>query len=102
MENILYGLVISQLLLLPLAHKWGLDFNRMIAGGLVVGLSTGLLVDVLDFFFVLSLSSRLVSITTLVAVASSATILLGASGDSGRLGPDRKEIIAAQADETIE
>ncbi len=85
MKNILYGLVISQLLLLPLAHKWELEFNKMVAGGLVVGLLAGLLAELLSFFFALSLSLRLVLITASVTITSFAVLLFWLPrGSSGR------------------
>ncbi len=101
MDNILYGLILSQIILLPLAYKWELDFQKVIVGGLAVGLVAGLVTDVLSLLFAMRLSWRLFSLATLIVVISFVTLLLYFFRDSQRVPPDRKDVIIAPADGTI-
>ncbi len=101
MDNILYGLILSQLLLLPLAYKWELDFQKVIAGGLAVGFAAGCITDLLSFVLVMGLRWRLFSLVASIFIISFVALLFYFFRDSERVPPDRKDIVVAPADGTI-
>ncbi len=101
MDNVLYGLILSQILLLPLAYKWELDLQKVIVGGLAVGFVAGCVTDLLSAVFVMGLGRRLVSLATLILVISFVTLFFYFFRDSERVPPDKKDIVVAPADGTI-
>lgn len=101
MENIVAAMILSQLLLLPLARKWELDLNKVIAGGLVVGAAAGILVDISSMFLPLGRFSRLLLMVVLILLLSSAGLFFVFFRDSERTPPEKKNIVIAPADGTI-
>ncbi len=101
MDNILYGLILSQMLLLPLAYKWELDFQKVIVGGLAAGFVAGCITDLLSVVFVMGLRWRLASLAALIVAISFVTLLFYFFRDSERVPPDKKDIVVAPADGTI-
>ncbi len=101
MDNILYGLILSQIILLPLAYKWELDFQKIIVGGFAVGFIAGSITDLLSLVFVMGLRWRLFSLTALIFTISFVALLFYFFRDSERVPPDKKDIIVAPADGTV-
>lgn len=101
MNNLIISLILSQVILIPLARKWELDLNKVIIGGLAVGLAAGLLSGILFLFYPAGLYVRLFVIAGLIVVISSATLLLWFFRDTERVPPGGKNIVIAPADGTI-
>lgn len=101
MENLIISLILSQLILIPLGRKWELDLNKVIIGGLAVGLAAGILSALLFHFYPAGLYTRLLVIAALIAVISSVALLAWFFRDTDRLPPEQENIIIAPADGTI-
>lgn len=70
MENLILSLILAQLILLPIARKWELDLNKVIMGGLGVGLLTGIATQILFSFYPATLYLRLPAIIALIIAIS--------------------------------
>jgi len=101
MENIVFSLILSQLILLPIARKWELNLRPVIIVGLLVGLLVGIFIDILSISFTMSLFARLLFSITLILLTSLALLLIWFFRDPERIPPEKKNIIVAPADGTI-
>ena len=101
MENIVISLVLAQLILVPIAYKWELNFKVVLISGSVIGLFVGLIINVITVYFDMSLLSKLMSCLILILLTSMSVLVVRFYRDPDRVPPEAENIILSPADGTI-
>lgn len=98
MENVALGIILSQLIIIPLALKWELELKTVIPAGLVIGFMAGIGITAVSSWFTLGLFWR-VSIGVGLVVLLAATMLLQRFfRDPARVPPAGENCIVSPAD----
>jgi phosphatidylserine decarboxylase len=101
MENIIISLVLSQLVLVPIAYKWELNLKVVSISALIIGLLVGLVINIAGKYFYMGLPLKLISCFILVVLISIAALLFRFYRDPDRVPPEGTNIILSPADGTI-
>jgi phosphatidylserine decarboxylase len=101
MENIVISLVLSQLILVPIAYKWELNLKVVSISTLIIGLFVGLAISIAEVYFYMGLPSKLISCFTLIVLISVSALMFRFYRDPDRVPPEGKNIILSPADGTI-
>jgi phosphatidylserine decarboxylase len=101
MENVALGIIISQLIIIPLALKWELDLKVVFPAGLAIGVLTGITITVLTSWFALDLFWKGTTGVILVLLFSSTILLLRFYRDPARVPPDGDNCIVSPADGVV-
>jgi len=101
MEDIVIGLVLAQLLLLPLAYKWELNLKGVLIGALIIGILVGLTISIISSYFDMNLLSKVISCSILIILTSLSALAVRFYRDPDRVSPEGENIILAPADGTI-
>ena len=101
MENFILSLVLSQLILVPIAYKWELNLKIVSISGLIIGLLAGSIISIIEVYFYLRLLSKLISCLVLIVLISTLALLFRFYRDPDRVPPEGKNIILSPADGTI-
>lgn len=101
MENIVISLVLSQLVLVPIAYKWELNLKVVTISGLMIGLLAGSIIYVIETCFYISLITKLIGCLILIISMSASALLFRFYRDPDRVPPKGKNIILSPADGTI-
>ena len=101
MENIVISFVLTQLILLPIAYKWELNFKVVLISGLIIGLFVGLVINIIEVYFDMSLLSKLISCLILILLTSMSVLVVRFYRDPNRVPPEGENIILSPADGTI-
>jgi phosphatidylserine decarboxylase len=101
MEDIVISLVLSQLILVPIAYKWELNLKVVSISGLMIGLLAGSIIYVIETCFYISLISKLIGCLILIVSISASALLFRFYRDPDRVPPEMKNIILSPADGTI-
>ncbi|MDD2336183.1 MAG: phosphatidylserine decarboxylase, partial [Geobacteraceae bacterium] len=101
MENVALGIIISQLIIIPLALKWELDLKVVIPAGLVIGFLTGMVITVLTLWFALDFFWKGTTGVILVVLFSATILLIRFYRDPVRVPPDGENCFVSPADGVI-
>jgi len=101
MENFVISLVLSGLILIPLAYKWELNLKVVSISALVIGLFVGLVINVVEAYFYMVLLSKLASCFILIILISISALLVRFFRDPDRVPPDGQNIILSPADGSV-
>ena len=101
MENIIISLVLSQLILVPIAYKWELNLKVVLISGLIIGLLVGLIICIIEVYFYIGPLSRLISCLILILLISMSALMFRFYRDPDRVPPEETNIILSPADGTI-
>jgi len=101
MENIVISLVLSQLMLVPIAYKWELNLKVVSITGLIIGLLVGSIICIIEAYFSIGLISRLISCLTLIVLVSASALIVRFYRDPDRVPPEGENIILSPADGII-
>ena len=101
MENIVLGIIISQVIIIPLAVKWELDLKVVIPAGLVIGFLAGIGISVLSSWFASGFFWRVSAGVVLVLLFSATILLLRFFRDPVRVPPERDDCIVSPADGVV-
>jgi phosphatidylserine decarboxylase len=101
MENVLTGILLSQLILIPLALKWELHLMRVIPAGIVIGILSGIAVTMLPGMprsgFLPSVAIQAV----LILVSFALFVLARFYRDPERSVPDSRACVVCPADGVV-
>jgi len=101
MENIIISLVLSQLILVPIAYKWELNLKVVSISALIIGLFVGLAINIAEEYFYMGLPLKLISCFILIVLISVSALLVRFYRDPDRVPPEGTNIILSPADGTI-
>lgn len=102
MKNVVFGLILGQLALLPLSRRYGLDLGRAVPGGLAAGLAAGILVAAVAVFVPLSFHLQ-VLLTVVLVVAGCAAWFARPFFRTGEWAVQgREDVVVSPADGTVE
>jgi len=101
MNDIALGIIISQVLIIPLAIKWELDLKTVIPAGLAVGLLAGIGIAATSQWFGLELGWRIVVGVALVGIVSAITLLARFYRDPARTPPEGEHLMVSPADGVV-
>ncbi len=101
MVNIIISLVLSQLILVPIAYKWELNLKVVSISALIIGLVVGLAINIAEGYFYMSLPLKLISCFILIVLISVSALLVRFYRDPDRVPPEGENIILSPADGVI-
>jgi phosphatidylserine decarboxylase len=101
MENILLGLFLSMMLLVPLAVKWELPLKPVVITGVAVGLLSGILLSLFAVHFPLGVLQRAILLSMMIILFSGTLLLTRFFRDPERITPEAKDCIICPADGII-
>jgi phosphatidylserine decarboxylase len=101
MENVALGIIISQLIIIPLALKWELDLKAVFPAGLVIGFMTGIGISLVSPWFAGGLFWKVSTGIVLTVLLSATTLLLRFYRDPARVPPEGENNIVSPADGVI-
>jgi len=101
MENIIISLLLSQLILVPIAYKWELNLKVVLISGLIIGLSVGLMINIIELYFYIGLLLKLISCLVLILLISMSALMFRFYRDPDRVPPEGENTILSPADGTI-
>jgi phosphatidylserine decarboxylase len=101
MENIIISLVLSQLILIPIAYKWELNLKVVSISALIIGLVTGLAINIAEEYFYMGLPLKLISCLILIVLISMSALMFRFYRDPDRVPPEGTNTILSPADGTI-
>jgi phosphatidylserine decarboxylase len=101
MINIIISLVLSQLILVPIAYKWELNLKVVSISALIIGLFVGLAINIAEGYFYMGLPLKLISCFILIVLISMSALMFRFYRDPDRVPPEGTNIILSPADGTI-
>jgi len=101
MDNILLSLVLSQIILIPLARKWELDLRIVCTSALAIGLIVGCVLAVTSRYYDLALWARALASGVLIMALAIGALLARFYRDPERVPPASDDLILSPADGTI-
>lgn len=101
MENIIISLVLSQLILVPVAYKWELNLKVVSISALIIGLFVGLGINIAEEYFYMGLPLKLISCFISIVLVSMSALTFQFYRDPDRVPPEGTNIILSPADGTI-
>ncbi|RQW85656.1 MAG: phosphatidylserine decarboxylase family protein [Geobacter sp.] len=101
MENIALGIILSQLIIIPLALKWELDLKTVTPAGLLIGFMAGIGISVLSPWIASDFIWRVSAGVVLVLLFSATILLLRFFRDPVRVPPKRDDCIVSPADGVV-
>jgi len=101
MANLLLGIILAFVLLIPVAYKWELNLKVVSISALVIGLFAGLVVNGVALYFDVGLMLKLLTCSVLIVVTAGIALLVRFYRDPDRVPPERENIIVAPADGVI-
>lgn len=101
MENIALGIILSQLIIIPVALKWELDLKTVIPAGLVIGFLAGTGIHLLSLWFADGFFFRVLTGVVLVVLFAATMLLIRFYRDPVRLSPNGVNCIVSPADGVI-
>jgi len=101
MENIALGIILSQLIIIPLALKWELDLKSVIPAGLLIGFMAGIGITAVSSWLTIGLFWRVSIGVALVVLLSTTILLLRFYRDPARVPPDGENCIVSPADGVV-
>ena len=87
MENVIISLVLSQLILVPIAYKWELNLKVVSISALIIGLFVGLAINIAEVYFYMGLPLKLISCFILIVLISMLALLVRFYRDPDRVPP---------------
>jgi len=101
MGNIALGIIISQLIIIPLALKWELDLKVVIPTGLVIGFLAGIGINVVSSWLAVGPFWKVTAGILLVVLFSATILLIRFYRDPVRVPPDGKDCFISPADGVV-
>ena len=98
MNDILYSLVLSQILLLPFAVKWELRLAIVLPGSLVIGLVSGVIVSLIAHYMNFGIFLHVAMNITLILTIALVYMLFRFYRDPDRTPPENENYILSPAD----
>lgn len=102
MTSVVLGLVLGQLMLVPLARGRETDLSKLVPAGLAVGLVSGAMTGLVAWFRPLGLLLRIFLTAVLVAAVSATGFAFWLLRDVNRAVHERKNVVVSPADGTVE
>lgn len=101
MENVALGIILSQLIIIPLAWKWELELKTVIPAGLVIGFLAGFGIAAVSSWLAIGLFWRLSLGIALVVLLSAAILLVRFYRDPVRVPPVGNNCVVSPADGVV-
>ncbi len=101
MENVILCLILTPLLLVPLAMKWELEPGKVAAAGTAIALFAGVMLECAAILYPMGFLLRLFTACVMILVLSGAALLLRFYRDPERSAPVPGNVIVAPADGVI-
>lgn len=101
MENVALGIILSQLIIIPLALKWELELKIVIPAGLLIGFMAGMGITAVSSWLTIGLFWRVSIGIALVVLLSTTILLLRFFRDPARVPPDGENYIVSPADGVV-
>lgn len=101
MENITLGIIISQIIIIPLALKWELELKLVVPAGLVIGLLAGGGIALVSPWVGGHVYWRIAAGVVLVVTMSAAALLARFFRDPARTPPEGEHLMVSPADGVI-
>ena len=101
MEDLVLGLVLAPLILIPIAYKWELNLKVVLISALIIGLFAGFLTHGVTIYFQIGLGAKLVICVSLIVATAVSILLVRFYRDPDRVPPEAGNLIVAPADGTV-
>jgi len=101
MENVALGIILSQVIIIPLALKWELELKAVIPAGFGIGLLAGIGINMSSSWFAGGLFWRISTGVFLVALFSAIMLLTRFYRDPVRVPPEGENNIVSPADGVV-
>ena len=98
MENIVHSIILSLLILVPVAYKWELNLKLIIIAGFFIGFFVGLVINIITKFLDLNQLFELITSFILIILISLSLLLIRFYRDPDRIPPEDRHIILSPAD----
>ena len=98
MEDLVLGLVLAPLILIPIAYKWELNLKVVLISALIIGLFAGFLTHGVTIYFQIGLVAKLVICVSIIVATAVIVLLVRFYRDPDRVPPEAGNLIVAPAD----